>query len=552
MVVIGPLLPVVPLSIWAASPPPAGHVTARPSRSACIRPICEIRDICGYHFRLMYPMLCDSARLPAWLAIVIVTLAACARAPHPSAIDRLHPCADGEGVTDAYCGSLTVFENRQARAGRTIDLRIVLLPADASDARPDPIFFLAGGPGQGAAKMARLVRELFRRLEDTRDIVLVDQRGTGQSHPLECASDDDSLQAINEPDETAFARLRACLAGYDADPRLYTTPVAMDDLDDVRAYLGYETINLYGGSYGTRAALAYLRQHEARVRAVVLDGVAPTDMKLPLFFGRDAQRALDRLLADCEADEACRARYPDLASRLTALLARLDRSPSRVRLVHPRTGIAEGVTVDPRFVASVLAGALYSPLVSSLLPEIVARAAAGDFQGMLALALVGESAEENMSVGMQLSVLCAEDYPRITPEEAQRQSAGTLFARYLLASRMKACEFWPKGDVAPSYYEPVSSSVPALVLSGDLDPVTPPSWGQSVAEHLQRSRHLVAPGTGHGVIGTGCGARLVREFIELGSADGLDTSCLSALRRPPFFLTPAGPDPAAGAKKATP
>jgi len=434
--------------------------------------------------------------------LALSLLSACRPAARQSAVDRLQPCPAREGLTDAYCGSLTVFENRQTRTGRTIDLRIVVLPAAARDARPDPVFFLAGGPGQGAAKMARPIREVFRRLQDTRDIVLVDQRGTGKSHPLECASDDESLRGINESDEQGFARLRRCLAGYDADPRLYTTTIAMDDLDDVRVFLGYESINLYGGSYGTRAALAYLRQHEAHVRAVVLDGVAPTDMRLPLFFGRDAQRSLDRLLADCAADGACAGKYPALGDRLSALFGRLERSPARVRLVHPRTGIAEEVTIEPRFVANILAGALYAPLTASLLPEIIARADAGDFQGMLALGMVGDGAEENMSVGMQLSVLCAEDYPRITPEQSAAESTGTVFARYLLASRMKACEFWPKGEVALAYYEPVASSVPALVLSGDLDPVTPPhraGYGPWCHRHRVRrvARSPVHP-VGHG------------------------------------------------------
>src|ERR1043166_848090 len=201
-------------------------------------------------------------------------------------------------MVDAHCGTLSVYENRQARSGRRINLTVVLLPALSADSRPDPLFFLAGGPGQGAAKMAPLVRQALRSVQRERDLVLVDQRGTGTSNPLDCRNDNDSLRAINESDEVALDRLRRCLAGYDADVRLYTTPIAMDDLDDVRAYLGYERINLYGGSYGTRAALVYLRQHADRVRSVVLDRVAPTARALPLFTARDAQHALDKALAD--------------------------------------------------------------------------------------------------------------------------------------------------------------------------------------------------------------------------------------------------------------
>lgn len=472
---------------------------------------------------------------------------ACGQNGAPTALDRLRPCASDEGPTDAYCGTLEVFENRQTREGRTIALKIVVLPALSNEPAPDPLFFLAGGPGQGAAAMARGVRDLFRRIQSDRDIVLVDQRGTGKSNPLDCKSDDESLAALNEPPEASLGRLRACLAALDADPRQYTTPIAMDDLNDVREYLGYDRINIYGGSYGTRAALVYLRRHEATVRTVTVDGVAPTDMRLPLFFARDAQRALDRLVADCDADAACRAKYPNLGERLRTLVRELDRSPAAVRLTHPRTGIAEDVRINGAFVVNVMFGALYNPLISSLLPELLTRAEARDFQGLLALAASGESAADNMSLGMQMSVLCAEDYPRITPEQIESVDRSTVFGSHLLATRLKACEFWPKGQIDPAYYEPIRSDVPVLVLSGDLDPVTPPSWGDSILPHLANAQHVVIAATGHGAVTTGCGLRLVRDFIEQGSLEGLDTQCVSSLRRPPFFLTPAGPDPGAAA-----
>jgi pimeloyl-ACP methyl ester carboxylesterase len=485
------------------------------------------------------------------LVLTLAFVAACAPNDTPTALDRLHPCATEEGPTDAYCGTFKVFENRQTQQGRTLDLKIVLLPALGNEPEPDPLFFLAGGPGQGAAEMARPLRELFRRVQADRDIVLVDQRGTGKSHPLDCKTEDESLAALNEPIESAMARLRKCMDGLDADLRLYTTTIAMDDLNDVREYLGYDRINIYGGSYGTRAALVYLRQHEPTVRSVILDGVAPPDMRLPLFFARDAQRSLDKLLADCESDDVCRAKYPQLAARLRTLVAELDASPAQVRLTHPRTGMPEDVTVDGEFVVNVLFAALYAPLTSSLLPELIARAERRDFQGLLALATANDGAAGNMAMGMQLSVVCAEDYPRITPDQIERASSETVFSKHLLTARLRACEFWPKGEVAAAFYEPVKSAVPTLVLSGDLDPVTPPPWGESVLPHLAHARHIVVPATGHGAITTGCGMRIATQFIQTASVENLDTSCLQALKRPPFFLTPAGPDPA-GAKGARP
>jgi pimeloyl-ACP methyl ester carboxylesterase len=496
------------------------------------------------------PSRCLVILAALWLA----ASTACRAPSERAATDVLSPCQGADGPTDAYCGRLEVFENRDARSGRKISLKIVVWPALSPDPEPDPLVFLAGGPGQGAARLARQARDLFSGIQADRDIVLVDQRGTGDSGALECRFDDlaDTLASLAEPDEQGLARLRHCLAGYDADVRLYTTPIAMDDLDDVRSHLGYERINVYGGSYGTRAALVYLRQHGARVRTIVLDGVAPQDMRLPAYFARDAQRALDRLLEDCASDPACAAKYPNLAGRVRALFAQLESAPPSVRLVHPRTGRAETVRVDATLVANLLFGALYSPFTSSIVPELIARAEQNDFQGLVALAFVDEMTSASVSVGMQLSVTCAEDVPRIAPGEMERASAGTLFAHRLLTAHQKACAFWPRGEMPAGYYEPVESDVPALLLSGDVDPVTPPSWAELAAARLTNATHLTAPFTAHGVVGTGCGRRLVQDFVERGSAEGLDTSCLRAIKRPPFFLSPAGADVAGETGSARP
>lgn len=475
---------------------------------------------------------------------IAAALAGCARTTPPSPLDQLKPCTGEDAITDAYCGSLRVFENRTTKQGRQIDLNIVVLPALSPDSKPDPLFFLAGGPGQGAAKMAPVVREMFRRVQTDRDIVLVDQRGTGKSNPLDCELADDSLKALDEPESVGLERLKRCMKGYDADLTQYTTTIAMDDLDDVRAYLGYERINLYGGSYGTRAGLVYMRQHGDRVRTAVLDGVAPTNMRLPLYFPRDLQRALDLLLRDCARDEPCRTTYPNLDARIRALMARLEREPPLVTVTHPRTGETGEIRFEARLAANVLAGTLYWPMASSLIPAIVARAERNDFQGMLALASITDSAgAPNMSIGMQLSVICAEDAPHVTPAEADKEAAGSLFGAYVMRNQREACAFWPRGRVDAAYYEPVVSAIPTLVLSGELDPVTPPVWGEQVAAHLSASRHIVIPGTGH-IAGTGgCGTRLIRQFIDRGTTAGLDTACAAAVHRPPFFVSPAGPDP---------
>jgi len=478
--------------------------------------------------------------------LVVLTLlgAACNNAPSQRSLDRLHPCSSSEGPTDALCGTVTVFENRHTGTGRQLNLWVVVLPSLAPTPDEDPLFFLAGGPGQAAAQLASQVRAVFRQVQKTRDIVLVDQRGTGKSNPLNCRSNASSLRELTEGNEAGLARLRRCLDGYDADVRLYTTDIAMDDLDDVRAFLGYDRINLYGGSYGTRAALVYLRQHSEHVRSMVLDGVAPTDMRLPLFTARDAQLALDRALGDCDRQAACRRAFPGMAAKIRSLITSLEHQPRRVRIVHPRTGIAEDVEVDARLVSSVIFTALYSPLTASIVPALIDRADQNDFQGLFALALASDDGADNMSIGMQLSVLCSEDASTVSASEIAAETSKSVFGTHLIGSQLDACAMWPKGTVDASYYRPVVSDVPALVLSGEVDPVTPPGWGQSVVKHLSHGKHIVVPATGHGVVTTPCGNHIVTDFIDAGSADGLDIECVASVRRPPFFVTPAGPDPA--------
>ncbi|HEX8030370.1 MAG TPA: alpha/beta hydrolase [Vicinamibacterales bacterium] len=481
-------------------------------------------------------------------------LSGCNPGQQTSALDRLTPCTGYDTPVDAYCGTLKVFENRDTKQGRQIDLNIVVLPALRADASPDPVFVLAGGPGQGAARLAKVVREIFRRAQNDRDIVLVDQRGTGKSNPLNCLNtENDSLQSLTETNDQSIEKLKACAAKYDADLTLYTTPIAMDDLDDVRAFLGYEKINVYGGSYGTRAALVYMRQHGDRVRSAILDGVAPPNMRLPLYFPRDTQRAFELLAKDCANDVGCNQAYPHLLDRMKALIARLESNPPTVKVTHPRTGEAAEIRIDARLLANVMVTALYSPIMTTLVPAIVAAAEKNDFQSMLALAGMGSGGgdEPNMAIGMQLSVICAEDAPKNTPADLQKEADSTLFGKYVMTIQQQACAFWPRGKIDESFYTPVTSAIPTLVLSGEDDPVTPPTWGEQVAATLSNSKHVIIPGTGHTAGGTGCGQRIMREFIEKGSAASLDTSCINAIRRPAFFLSPAGPDPnrsGAGAK----
>jgi pimeloyl-ACP methyl ester carboxylesterase len=475
---------------------------------------------------------------PLPILTLALCLASCSGIQEPHAIDRLSPCKNDDGPTDGYCGTLEVFEDRDAKAGRKIPLKIIVFPALKRTAAPDPLFFLAGGPGQGAADISGLGRELMRRIGADRDLVFVDQRGTGASNPLACKSEEDE-----ETDEQkAIERLRACMQELQkkADLTKYTTTIAMDDLDDVRRHLGYESINLYGGSYGTRAAIVYARRYPAHTRAIILDGVAPTDMRLPLYMARDGQRALDLLLRDCAADRACAERFPRLRERLETLLKA---PPRKVRYTHPRTGLEKQSDVKRLSLSGILFASLYSPKTASLVPLLIEQAEKGSFAGFFALGAAFDPSATSIAQGMHFSVVCSEDAPRIEPGAIDRVNAATFIGPDMARMRLKACEFWPKGKVEPDYYENVPLEIPTLILSGELDPVTPPSWGDQIAASWKNARHLTIPATGHGAAGAGCVPKLMAQFLTEASAANLDPACIQQIKRPPFVLGPSGPDP---------
>ena len=476
----------------------------------------------------------------------LVQLPACeGRQAARQALIPLEPCQlEGLG-SPALCGRYEVFENRASRKGRKIELALAVVPALSGDPAPDPVFILAGGPGQSALEVGPVIVRALEKVRRKRDFVLLDQRGTGRSHPLDCrGQDDDRLATLFREDLLPAEELSRCLAELDADPRQYTTPIAMDDLDEVRAALGYERVNLWGASYGTRAALVYIRRHADHARAAVLDGVAPPTMPLPLYFARDGQRALDKLIEACRSEPACHESFPRLASDIRTLLERLEKRPARISVAHPRSGRIEEVTITRDAFAGNLRSFLYSPQLASLVPLAVARAIEGDFAIFVTLSYaLSQSIEESMSYGMTLSVVCSEDVPRFSPEDAVMAATDTFLGDLAARAFSEACELWPRAELPPDDAEPVRSSVPVLLLSGELDPVTPPAWAEEAAAHLTSSRHLVVPGVGHGTTLEGCVPEIVARFIETADPSAPEAACLERLERGPFFVSFAGPIP---------
>ena len=461
---------------------------------------------------------------------------------------ELSPCADDVNVAGAECGRLEVLEDREAGAGRTIELKVVVLPALGRSPAPDPLFILAGGPGMPSSALAGLARAGMRRVRESREIVLVDQRGTGDLSPLRCDDIDADSTYFSFDQDLPAELLRGCLESFEADPRQYTTPAAMDDLDDVRRALGYERINLWGGSYGTRAALVYLRRHPERVRAVVLDGVAPTGMRMPVHIGEDARRSVELMLEGCEEDPDCGAAFPGVRREYRELLARLEEAPEQVAVAHPRTGEVLELELRRRDVLFLLRAALYSGDTTRLLPLVIDRAHGGDYAPLLALSEPLVEGVSEMNVPLLFSVLCAEDVAWVTEEDRRRLGAEPFLGPAVLEMWGPVCDFWPKGELPPGYHDPVVSDKPVLVLSGELDPVTPPRWGESAARHLSNSLHLVVPGAAHGASIHGCVPKLIARFLDDAGFEGLDTGCVEDLRRPMYFRSFTGPRVGAGAE----
>lgn len=464
--------------------------------------------------------------------------------PLNSAPISLAPCevpGAAEGVKEkARCGSVEVFEDRVGKSGRKIALKIVVFPATGQDKAADPLVYIPGGPGSSATEDAPYVAREFAKIREHRDLVFVDQRGTGGSNPLNC-------DLFNPADLRSYlgeyfplADVRKCREKLEptANLKLYTTPIAMEDLDDVRAALGYQQINIIGGSYGTRAAQVYLKLHPDRVRAIILHGVSPTNQFMPRDFPQHTERALDGVIADCAADDACRAAFPKLRTEVKGVLERLLRGPIEVDLKREKESIRVSLSRD--LVAEAIRYMLYQPGAASRIPLFIHLAAEDNFTPFAEAAIsYRQQIVATGSNGMYLSVTCAEDLPWIKPGVGERNGVNTFLGDYRLRQQRAACDLWRRGSVPKNYAEPTRSAVPALILTGQWDPVTPPMYGDTAAKYLSHSVHVIVPHGGHGfngLNGLDCVDILIVSFINQGTTTGLNTACVSSISRKGFVL----------------
>ncbi|HEX6748411.1 MAG TPA: alpha/beta fold hydrolase [Longimicrobium sp.] len=481
-------------------------------------------------------------------SVVLGILAAAPAVAQP----RLHvePCTL-PGVGAARCGTLEVWENREARSGRTIPIRFAVIPATGTATR-DPVVPIPGGPGSGTVEQAAGMAGELAELRDARDILLVDLRGAGGSNLLDCEMYGprlaDYLGAFYPAE-----RVRRCAERWRgrADLSRYNNDASADDLDEVRAALGYERLNLYGTSAGTRTALVYMRRHPDRVRSAVLHGVVPTDAAMPLHTAPDAQRAMDGVLGECAREPACNAAFPALGDDLrVVVVARLERGPVEVTVTDPATGEPVRMPLSRDLFAEGVRYMTYSGSSASLVPAVLHQAARGDLGPAAEQALFSRREIVNSgSHGVYLSFTCAEDVPFVDAAEAARMAAGTFLGGYRVRDQKAACAAWPVPPVAREFLQPVRSDAPVLVLTGEWDPATPPSAGEEALRTLPNGRHVVVPSGAHaldGLVGTGgCITPLIVRFIRTADAKGLDDSCVRAIHRPPFPTRPLPATPIA-------
>ena len=467
-----------------------------------------------------------------------------------AATPRLSPCQlehpQRLTVVAAECGELTVPENSAQPNGRQIHLAFARVPAISRRKHPDPLFVLAGGPGMAATTFYATVAPVFGRIHRDRDIILLDQRGTGGSNPLNCPGGDETDYRATDNDIAAEAR--SCLEKLSAkaDVAQYTTSVAVNDLERLRQVLGYERINMYGVSYGTRVAQQYLRRFPDHARALILDGVVPPELTLGAGMALDAEHALERILERCAHETDCRNRFGDPTQDYHDLWQSLQAHGVPVIVANPTTGESTHFEFTRFHLATVLRLSIYSTEQTALLPLLLHEAHESKDYSRLAsqFLLLTHAYTDAVAVGMNNTVACTEDiafYDAKTTDRSKLEN--TFLGTAQLDGLLAICKIWPRGPIDADFHAPVHSAVPVLLLSGSDDPITPPAYADQARRGLTDSLHIVLKDFGHGQLAAPCMDRVMEQFINRASVKGLDTSCTRNDQPMPFFISLNGPPP---------
>lgn len=432
------------------------------------------------------------------------------------------------------CGMLQVPEDYRNVDGEHIGINFVVLPAIDNSDNKTPLMFLAGGPGQAAAELASGLSRVFYEVHKTRDLILVDQRGTGASHPLQCEDAAEQNVYALTPEDFSKQDIKDCINDLAGDLSQYNSENAIRDFDAVRKVLGHKKINIYGGSYGTRAGLIYMRMFPDSLRSVVLDSVGPIEVPIGLF-GQSSARSFNLLLTNCQKDQNCGQAFPQLEQEFQTLLTRLDKAPTEVSIAHPRLGTQTKFVISKAKLLGTIRSQLYSVATRSLVLLIIHQAYLGNYMPLAGLIAQTEGGQ-GIYIGLHFNIVCNEDYPRISARDFERDANNSFGGGDSHFSVKTACPLWPIYRPSEAYYEPVTADIPTLILSGDLDPVTPPSNGEHSAKSLPNSHHIVVQNASHTVAMSTCASDLINDFLTSLNPKTLDESCLDDIPNE-FFMT---------------
>jgi pimeloyl-ACP methyl ester carboxylesterase len=466
--------------------------------------------------------------LPALAAL----FALCAGTTATAAKLRTSPCELPGVGRAAQCGVLDIPEDSNQPDGRRLPIHVAIIPAASGTALSDPIVVLMGGPGEDAISAAAIYAAQFEPLLRDRNLLLVDQRGTGKSAALKCDLFSPETAAENLQDFFPPAAIRSCKVRLQAvaDLTRYTYLYFARDLEQVRRALGYGPVNLFAGSYGTRAAQVYMRAFPQSVRTAYLGSVVPIDLEGPLDFAKTAQMALDHMFENCETDSACHTAFPNLRNEFHQIMERLASGDVRVSL----PGYPDPVRLDRGRVAEWFRSRLYRPREAAALPWTIHRAFAADWAPIVDGILSGaRELDENISLGLFFSITCSEDMPFVREQDVAPQTQGTFLGDYRLRQQQAACEQWPRSALPKDYRKPIRSDVPTLFVTGNLDGGTPLPFTNRVAEGFSMHMGVVIHGQGH-TEWNDCIAMMYQQLVRDASVAGLVSQSCPAIPLPPF------------------
>ncbi len=496
---------------------------------------------------LIIGVLTGCAGLPAKVPSGAVATGASvpsAAAPGPSktpagASLTLEPCM--VGAKKAECGYLHVPEDRDHPEGRILDLKITVVRAYGTDRQPDPLFYIAGGPGVAATTVAGLANNLFNDVNAQRDIVFLDQRGTNDKHKLTCEMPTFNFNEATQQQVDDW--VKQCLPKLDGDPRFLTTAVAMRDLDDARAALGYDKINLFGISYGAMAIQVYMRMFPGHFRAAVLDHGTALDLPFMYARARASQMALDQIFSYCDRDERCHTAFPDIRGDWQAVRDRLAKGP--VVTSYQPAGAPKPASVTMNDIANGIHQLMYKSGTYTQVPLLIHNLATKEDWTEIVKSYserYGSSAQSDGYSLMGDMIFCFEPAWGYDPEEISRSSSGTYLHDLMVQwaqNEQKLCKALPKPGRSLIYDSGKPAPLSALMLNSLIDPQNPPSNMDLALKEFTRSRVVVEPTEGHDTSASSCRWDMITQYIQQGGVEGLDTTCMQDQK--PYFITGNAP-----------